>query len=128
MIDFQEKAAEQLEQYRQLQKDALVSMRARSADAVATYEKLARHNLDVMTDFVDFAVGQAKAATGAVDPAELFGKQVENASAFAKVVENRSRKFADLVTETASRVSRDIEQTTKAAGQKAAGAKAKQAA
>ena len=121
MFDFQEKAAEKLQQYTQFQKDALASMQASSAVAVETYEKLARHNLDVMADFVGFTVDQAKAAAGATDAKELVGKHIDNVSAFSKVVEARGKDFVDLIDEAASKVSRD-------AGSKAAKKPAKKTA
>ena len=128
MIDFQDKAAEKLQQYTRFQKDALASMQASGAAAVETYEKLARHNLDVMTDFVGFTVDQAKAAASAADAKELVSKQADNVSAFAKVVEARGKAFVDLVGEAASKVSRDSGSAGSAADNKASKTAAKKSA
>lgn len=128
MIDFQEKTAEKLQEYTRFQKDALASMQASGAVAVETYEKLARHNLDVMADFVGFTVDQAKAAASATDTKELVNRQVENVSAFAKVVEAHGKAFVDLVGEAASKVSRDTGSAGKAADGKVSKTAAKKSA
>ncbi len=124
MIDFQEKTAEKLQEYTRFQKDVLASMQASGAVAVETYEKLARHNLDVMADFVGFTVDQAKAAASATDTKEL----VNNVSAFAKVVEGHGKAFVDLVGEAASKVSRDTGSAGKAADGKVSKTAAKKSA
>ena len=128
MIDFQDKAAEKLQEYTRFQKDALASMQASGAAAVETYEKLARHNLDVMADFVGFTVDQAKAAASAADAKELVSRQVDNVSAFAKVVEAHGKAFVDLVGEAASKVSRDSGSAGSAADNKASKTAAKKSA
>lgn len=107
MIDFQDKAAERLQRYTQLQKDALASMQASGAIAVETYEKLARHNLDVAADVVGFTVDQAKAAAGASDAKALLAKQIDTVSAFAEALEAHGKAFVDLVGEAASNASRN---------------------
>ena len=113
MIDIQEKLTEQLSQFSQYQQDAVEKLRARSASGVESWEKFARYNLAVMGDFVDFSVEQARLATTTSEPQELLGKQVENASAFAKVLEGRTREYVDLLTSTAEAASEEIQEATK---------------
>ena len=128
MIDFQDRAAEQLQQFSRFQKDTLDSLQARSAAAVDSYEKLSRYNLEVLTDVINFGVEQARVATTTSDAAELVSRQIDNASAFAKVVEGRSKEFVDLMTETATTVSKDFEAATKATKSKVVKAVAKKSA
>jgi hypothetical protein len=104
MIDMQEKISEQLSQFSQYQKDAVASLQAKSVAGVDTFEKFARYNLAVMNDVVDFTVEQARLATSTTEPQEYFSKQIDSASAFARVVEGRTKEYIDLLTNTAETV------------------------
>jgi len=114
MIDFSKKSAEQLQQYTQFQKDAIETLKGKSAAAVDNWEKVARYNLDVMSDLVGYTVEQARAATSTSDAGERMSKQIDNATAFATVVEGRTKEFIDLVTDAATTVSDDLEKATRA--------------
>ena len=113
MIDLQETFSQQLGQFSQYQKDAVEKLQARSAANVENWEKFARHNLAVMGDFVDYTVEQARLATTVTEPEEFFGKRIENATAFAKVLEGRTKEYIDLWTETATAASEEIQEATK---------------
>ncbi len=128
MYDFQQKAAEQLQQFTQVQKDAAESLQAKTAAAVDGYEKFARYNMAVLTDFVNFGIEQARTATTTQDAAERVSKQIDNASAFAKVIEGRSKEFIDLMSDAASTVSADIEEATKTTKSKVVKAVSKKSA
>ena len=113
MIDIQEKFSEQFEQFSHYQKQAVEKLQARSAAGVDNWEKFARHNLAVIGDWVDFSVEQARLATSATEPEEFFGKQMDNASAFAKVVEGRTKEYIDLLKGTATAASEEIQEATR---------------
>ena len=104
MIDMQEKFSEQLAQFSQYQKDAVTSLQAKSVTGVDTFEKFARYNLAVMNDVVGFTVEQAGLASSTTEPQEYFSKQIDSASAFAKVVEGRTKEYVDLLTNAAATV------------------------
>ncbi len=104
MIDMQEKFSEQLTQFSQYQKDAVASLQAKRVTGVDTFEKFARYNLAVMNDVVGFTVEQARLASSTTEPQEYFSKQIDSASAFAKVVEGRTKEYVDLLTNAAATV------------------------
>ena len=104
MIDMQEKFSEQLAQFSQYQKDAVASLQAKSVTGVDTFEKFARYNLAVMNDVVGFTVEQAGLASSTTEPQEYFSKQIDSASAFAKIVEGRTKEYVDLLTNAAATV------------------------
>ena len=110
MIDIQEKFSEQFEQFSQYQKDAVTSLQARSAAGVDSFEKLARFNLAVLGDVVDFSVGQARLATTATEPVEYFNKQIESASAFGQLVQERAQEYVELLTAAAEEATKDAEE------------------
>ncbi len=128
MIDFQEKMSEQLQQFTTYQKEALETMQAKGAAAAESYEKFARYNLDVLSDVVNYSVEQTKLATSAQNPEEFFSTQIDAASAFAKVIEGRSKELFGLVTDAATTVSKDIEEATKATKETVVKAVAKKSA
>lgn len=111
MIDLQKQFSEQLDQFTQYQKDAVEKMQAKSAAGVEGWEKFARYNLAVMNDVVDFTVEQARLATSAAEPEEFFNKQIDNASAFAKVVEGRTKEYIDLLSAAASTATEELQET-----------------
>lgn len=113
MIDIQEKLGEQLEQFTKYQKAAFEVLQSRGSEAADNYEKIARYNLEVMSDLVDYTVEQSRLATGAQNPEEFVSKHIDNASAFAKVVEARTKEFVDLFTSAAAKASDDIQAATK---------------
>lgn len=98
MIDFQEKFAEQFEQFSQYRKDAVASLQAKGAAGVDGFERLARFNVAVLGDVVNFSVEQARLATTATEPVEYFNKQIESASAFGKIVQARTKECVELLT------------------------------
>jgi hypothetical protein len=120
MIDIQEKFSEQFEQFSQYQKDAVTSLQARSAAGVDSFEKLARFNLAVLGDVVDFSVGQARLATTATEPVEYFNKQIESASAFGKVVQARSKEYVELLTSAAEQATEETKEVVVKAVKKSA--------
>jgi len=101
MIDIQEKFSEQISQFSQYQKDAVASLQAKSVAGVDTFEKLSRYNVAVLNDVVDFTVEQARLATSTPEPQEYFSKQIDSATAFARVVEGRTKEYIDLLTNAA---------------------------
>ena len=113
MIDLQKQFSEQLDQFAQYQKEAVEKMQARSAASVDNWEKFARYNLAVMNDVVEFTVGQARLATKAAEPEEFFTKQIDNASAFAKVVEGRTKEYIDLLSAAATTATEELQEATK---------------
>ena len=113
MIDIQKQFSEQLDQVTQYQKDAVEKLQAKSAAGVDSWEKFARYNLNVMNDVVDFTVEQARLATKAAEPEEFFNKQIDNASAFAKVVEGRTKEYIDLLSAAASTATEELQEVTK---------------
>lgn len=113
MIDLQKQFSEQLDQFTQYQKDAVEKMQAKSAAGVDNWEKFARYNLAVMNDVVEFTVEQARLATKASEPEEFFNKQIDNASAFAKVVEGRTKEYIDLLSTAASTATEELQEATK---------------
>ncbi len=113
MIDFQKQFSEQLDQFAQYQKEAVEKMQAKSTAGVDSWEKFARYNLAVMNDVVEFTVGQARLATKAAEPEEFFNKQIDNASAFAKVVEGRTKEYIDLLSAAASTATEELQEATK---------------
>jgi len=113
MIDIQKQFSEQLSQFTQYQKEAVEKLQAKSAAGVESWEKFARYNLAVMNDVVDFTVEQAKLAASAQEPEEFFTKQIDNASAFARVVEGRTKEYIDLLSGAAAAASEEIQAATK---------------
>ena len=111
MIDIQKQFSEQLDQFTQYQKEAIEKLQARSTAGVDSWEKFARYNLAVMNDVVDFTVEQARLATKAAEPEEFFNKQIDNASAFAKVVEGRTKEYIDLLSAAASTATEELQET-----------------
>ena len=113
MIDIQKQFSEQLDQFTQYQKDAVEKLQAKSASGIDSWEKFARYNLSVMNDVVDFTVEQARLATKVGEPEEFFNKQIDNASAFAKVVEGRTKEYIDLLSAAASTATEELQEATK---------------
>ena len=113
MIDLQKQFSEQLDQFAQYQKEAVEKMQTKSAAGVDSWEKFARYNLAVMNDVVEFTVGQARLATKAAEPEEFFNKQIDNASAFAKVVEGRTKEYIDLLSAAGSTATEELQEATK---------------
>ena len=118
MIDLQKQFSEQLDQFTQYQKEAVEKMQAKSAAGVDSWEKFARYNLAVMNDVVEFSVEQARLATKAAEPEEFFNKQIDNASAFAKVVEGRTKEYIDLLSAAASTATEELQEVTEATKEK----------
>jgi hypothetical protein len=113
MIDIQKQFSEQLDQFTQYQKEAIEKLQAKSAASVEGWEKLARYNLALMNDVVDFSVEQARLATKVSEPEEFFNKQMDNVSAFAKVVEGRTKEYIDLLSAAASTATEELQEATK---------------
>ena len=113
MIDIQKQFSEQLEQVTQYQKEAVEKLQAKSAAGVDSWEKFARYNIAVMNDVVDFSVEQARLAAKAAEPEEFFNKQIDNASAFAKVVEGRTKEYIDMLSAAASTATEELQEATK---------------
>jgi hypothetical protein len=113
MIDMQKQFSEQLDQFTQYQKEAIEKLQAKSAAGVEGWEKFARYNLALMNDVVDFSVQQARLATKAAEPEEFFNKQMDNVSAFAKVVEGRTKEYIDLLSAAASSATEELQEATK---------------
>jgi hypothetical protein len=113
MIDLQKQFSEQLDQFTQYQKDAVEKLQAKSAAGVDSWEKFARYNLAVMNDVVEFTVEQARVASKASEPEEFFNTQIDNASAFAKVVEGRTKEYIDLLSAAASTATEELQETKK---------------
>jgi len=113
MIDIQKQFSEQLDQFTQYQKDAVEKLQAKSAAGVDSWEKFARYNIAVMNDVVDFSVEQARLAAKAAEPEEFFNKQIDNASAFAKVVEGRTKEYIDMLSAAASTATEELQEATK---------------
>ena len=111
MIDLQKQFSEQLDQFTQYQKEAVEKLQAKSAAGVDSWEKFARYNLAVMNDVVEFTVEQARLATKAGEPEEFFNTQIDNASAFAKVVEGRTKEYIDLLSAAASTATEELQET-----------------
>jgi hypothetical protein len=115
MIDMQEKFGEQLTQFSQYQKDAVAKLQAKSASGVDTFEKFARYNLAVMNDVVNFTVETARLASTTTEPQEYVSKQIDSASAFAKVVEGRTKEYIDLLSSAAETVTEEVQEATREA-------------
>jgi hypothetical protein len=113
MIDIQKQFSEQLDQFTQYQKEAIEKLQAKSVAGVEGWEKFARYNLALMNDVVDFSVQQARLATKAAEPEEFFNKQMDNVSAFAKVVEGRTKEYIDLLSAAASSATEELQEATK---------------
>jgi hypothetical protein len=111
MIDLQKQFSEQLDQFTQYQKEAVEKLQAKSVAGVDSWEKFARYNLAVMNDVVEFTVEQARLATKASEPEEFFNTQIDNASAFAKVVEGRTKEYIDLLSAAASTATEELQET-----------------
>ena len=113
MIDIQKQFSEQLDQFTQYQKEAIEKLQAKSVAGVEGWEKFARYNLALMNDVVDFSVQQARLATKVSEPEEFFNKQMDNVSAFAKVVEGRTKEYIDLLSAAASSATEELQEATK---------------
>ena len=113
MIDIQKQFSEQLEQVTQYQKEAVEKLQAKSAAGVDSWEKFARYNIAVMNDVVEFSVEQARLAAKASEREEFFNKQIVNASAFAKVVEGRTKEYIDMLSSAASTATEELQEATK---------------
>ena len=113
MIDMQKQFSEQLDQFTQYQKEAIEKLQAKSVAGVEGWEKFARYNLALMNDVVDFSVQQARLATKVSEPEEFFNKQMDNVSAFAKVVEGRTKEYIDLLSAAASSATEELQEATK---------------
>jgi len=115
MIDIQEKFSEQISQFSQYQKDAVAKLQAKSVAGVDTFEKFARYNVAVMNDVVDFTVEQARLATSTTEPQEYFSKHIDSASAFARVVEGRTKEYIELLTSAAETATEEVQEATREA-------------
>jgi hypothetical protein len=113
MIDIQKQFSEQLDQFTQYQKEAIEKLQAKSAASVEGWEKFARYNLALMNDVVDFSVEQARLAAKVSEPEEFFNKQMDNVSAFSKVVEGRTKEYIDLLSAAASTATEELQEATK---------------
>ena len=113
MIDMQKQFSEQLDPFTQYQKEAIEKLQAKSVAGVEGWEKFARYNIAVMNDVVEFTVGQARLATKVSEPEEFFNKQMDNVSAFAKVVEGRTKEYIDLLSAAASSATEELQEATK---------------
>lgn len=113
MIDMQEKFSEQLSQLSQYQKDAVAKVQARSVSGVEIFEKFARYNLAVLGDVVDFTVEQARLATSVNEPQQFFSKQIDNASAFSRVVEGRTQEYIELLTNAAETATEEAQEAAR---------------
>lgn len=120
MIDIQEKFSEQFEQLSQYQKDAVASIQSRAAVGVDGFEQLARFNLAVLGDVVDFSVEQARLVTAATEPADYFNKQIETASTFGKVVQARTKEYVALLKDVAQSATEEKKDTVVKAVKKSA--------
>ena len=84
-------------------------------------EQMAKYQYEVAGDYLDYGIDQLHAVTKAKDPAELFSKQVELASAFVDKFTKRSQEFTKIVTDAQTNVTTVIEQAAVAPkGRKAA--------
>ncbi len=119
MIDIQEKLTEQLDQFTQLQKEALTTLQEKGTKAADSFEKMVRFNQRVLGDVADFAVGQAKLVAAASDPKELVAQQIDSASQLAKLIETRTGEYIELVTGAAEKVQEEISETVEKASKAA---------
>lgn len=84
-------------------------------------EQVAKYQYEVAGDYLTYGIDQLHVVTKAKDPAELFSKQVEIASAFLDKFTKRSQEFTKLVTDAQASVTTVIEEATAAPkGKKAA--------
>lgn len=90
-------------------------------EGVKTLETLARHQLAVASDYLDWSIAQARAVVGAASPAELMTKQAELNSQFGEQLRNR----ADELVKLTAKAQDAFRQFVTEAGAKAAAATAK---
>jgi len=110
---------EQFQQYADLQKQAFEPMRAFSGVAADTFERLAQHNYEVLGDYIEFAVGQAKLGGEARDLNDLVGQQVARSRVFGEKIAQRAQEFASIAGATqkeATEVAQAQVEKVKAAG------------
>ncbi len=115
MTDLQGKMKEQLEQFTRLQRETLESMQDKGATAVDYFEKVARFQLDVMGDVIDFTVEQAKVAANSENPSDYFNKQIDGAASLAKTVESRTNEYIELLSSAADTAKEGIREATEKA-------------
>jgi hypothetical protein len=120
MNDMQEKFTEQFEQFSQYQKDAIAALQEKGFAGVENFEKLARFNMSVLGDVVDFSVDQARLVATAAEPVEYFNKQIESASAFGQLVQERAQEYVELLTAAAEEATKDAEEVVAKAVKKSA--------
>ncbi|HSN71106.1 MAG TPA: phasin family protein [Steroidobacteraceae bacterium] len=107
--------------YTDFSKRAFAPMLKLQEVSAKSFEQMAKYQYEVAGDYLHFGIDQLNAVTKAKDPAELFSKQVELASALFDKVTKRSQEFTKLVTDTQTSFANVIEETAAAPkGKKAA--------
>ncbi len=80
-------------------RDALAPMARVQQEGIKQVETFARHQFAVAGDCLDWSIAQARAATAAATPAELFGKHVELNSQFGEQLRTRAEELARLAND-----------------------------
>lgn len=87
---------DQFQKYIEFQREAFEPIRAFGGIAAETFERIARQNLAVLGDYVDFAVEQVKLPTQSADLNDYVGKQIERSRAFGEQLVKRAQEYADI--------------------------------
>ncbi|MEM7284571.1 MAG: phasin family protein, partial [Pseudomonadota bacterium] len=98
---------EGFEKFAELQKEGFEPARKFTAAAVEVFETVARKNIDVMGDVLNYAVEAAKLPTSVSQPSELFEKEVAAAKDLAETLTKRANEYLEIgqsFQETAEKV------------------------
>ncbi len=88
---------EQFEKYMGIQQELYAPAQAIGGALVETFERLARQHYDVLGDYVNFAVEQARLPSQVGNVNELFGRQVETSRAFGEKLARRAQEYVEIV-------------------------------
>jgi phasin family protein len=91
---------------------ALAPFLKAQTEGLKTFERVARYQLAVTADYLDFSLSQAKATVSAKTPAEFVAQQTEIASRFGDTLRKRGQEISQIATETQGTVSQWVGEAT----------------
>jgi hypothetical protein len=81
-------------------------------EGLKTLERLARYQLAVAGDYLDWGVAQAKVGTSAKTAADVVGQQTDLNSKLGDKLRARAQEFSQIATETQGAVSQWFDQAS----------------
>jgi len=91
---------EQFGQFADLQKQAFEPLRAFSGVAAQAFERVARQNYEVLGDYIEYTVAQARLAGEAQDANDFVGLQIARNRVFVEKMAQRAQEYASIASAT----------------------------